>query len=459
MRRRASTALAVTAAMLAVGVPPAGAITPPEVDPGATPPSGSAGPVGAMAQRNPCVTATLTPGMTPGADPGAVDPNRSALNLAQAWTHSRGEGQTVAVLDTGVRPGPRLPNVEAGGDFVAAGDGLTDCDGQGTLAAGLIAGQPGPDGFSGVAPEARILAIRLTSPRYAPRDGGEDPVVTRATVEAQAMARAIVRAADLGARVISISAVTCVPAGRNFDQSGLGAALRYAAVDKDAVIVAAAGDGGAASGCGANPLGDPALPSDPRNWSGVTAVSIPAWWQDYVLSVGSLGADGTPSPFTLAGPWVGIAAPGENIVSVSNDDTGSLADGLPGGQDQIDPIRGTGYATSYVSGVAALVRSRFPELTARQVIERLTGTAQAAATAPSNLVGAGRLDPVAALTWNVPATAGDTDAAAVKPVAAPPPPPTRDPVPRVVAFAGAGVLALVVLAVCVLNARRKETPS
>ena len=36
------------------------------------------------------------------------------LNLAGGWQFSRGEGQTVAVIDTGVRPGPRLPNVEAG---------------------------------------------------------------------------------------------------------------------------------------------------------------------------------------------------------------------------------------------------------------------------------------------------------------------------------------------------------
>ncbi|MDW5612538.1 type VII secretion-associated serine protease mycosin [Mycolicibacterium sp. D5.8-2] len=447
-------ALAAAVALLAASALPAGAITPPEVDPAVPPPGGSAGPVGAMAQRNPCVISTALPGT----DPGAATPDRTALRLSEAWTHSRGEGQTVAVLDTGVKPGPRLPDVEAGGDYVASGDGLTDCDGQGTLVAGLIAGQPGADGFSGVAPAARILSIRVSSPRYAPRDAGEDPAVTRAMLETEAMAGAIVRAADLGARVINISAVTCVPVGENFDQSGLGAALRYAAVDRDVVIVAAAGEGGAAGGCDSNPLSDPALPSDPRNWSGVTAVAIPAWWQQYVLSVGSLAPDGTPSSFTMAGPWVGIAAPGEDITSVSNDEAGGLANGLPGDRDRIDPVRGTGYATAYVSGVAALVRSRFPDLTARQVIERLTGTAQSAARSPSNLVGAGRIDPVAALTWNVPATE-EIGTTAARPVAAPAPPPPKDPVPRAVAFAGAGVLALVVLTVSLMSTRRKETSS
>lgn len=450
--RGASAALAVTVTTLAIGAPPAGAVGPPEVDPAAPTPSGSAGPIGAMAQRNPCVIGTTVPGT----DPVAADPNASALNLPQAWTHSRGAGQTVAVLATGVRPGPRLPDVEAGGDYVASGDGLTDCDGQGTLVAGLIAGKPAAEGFSGVAPEARILSIRVASPRYAPRAAGDDPALTRATLETQAMAAAIVRAADLGARVISIPAGTCVPVGKNFDQSGLGAALRYAALDRDAVIVAAAGD--SATGCESNPLSDPALPSDPRNWSGVSTVSIPAWWHEYVLSVGSLGLDGRPSSFTMPGPWVGIAAPGENITSVSNDDAGGLANGLPADQDRIDPIHGTGYATAYVSGVAALVRSRFPELTARQVIGRLTGTAQSAARSSSNLVGAGRVDPVAALTWNVPDTS-DIDPAAVKPIAAPPPPAPKNPVPRAVAFAGAGVLAVVVLAVLVGSTRRKEASS
>ena len=58
----------------------------------------------------------------------------------------------------------------------------------------------------------------------------------------ETMARAIVHAANMGASVINISDVTCMSARNIIDQRSLGAAVRYAAVDKNVVIVAAAGD-------------------------------------------------------------------------------------------------------------------------------------------------------------------------------------------------------------------------
>ncbi|KHO28283.1 peptidase [Mycolicibacterium setense] len=449
--------LATAGLVLLVGSPSAGAVSPPEVDPQVAPPAGSAGPVQAMAQRSACATT----GVMPGTDPGAVNPNQLALNLSGAWKQSRGQGQTVAVIDTGVQPGPRLPHVEGGGDFIESSDGLTDCDGHGTSVAGLIAGQPGADGFSGVAPEARLISIRQNSPRFAPRTPGADPVEARVAADVASLARAVVRAADMGARVINISVVTCVPADKHIDQTELGAALRYAAVEKDAVIVAAAGNtqGGMTTGsaCGSNPLADTGAPGDPRNWGGVSSVSVPSWWQPYVLSVGSLNATGQPSGFTMAGPWVGIAAPGENISSVSNAPGGGLANAMPTDQDKLVPLNGTSYATAYVSGVAALVRSKFPDLNARQVVHRLTTTAQGAARSPSNVIGAGGVDPVAALTWDVADMPLDGPAApAGKPIAAPAEPAPRDNTGRIVAFAGTGVLALAAIAVAFSAYRRKD---
>jgi membrane-anchored mycosin MYCP len=447
---------ALAAVVLLVTAPVAGAVDPPVVDPGAQPPAGTAGPAGAMSQRSECVTT----GIRPGSDPGAVTANQAMLNLAAAKEHSRGEGQTVAVIDTGVRPGPRLPNVVGGGDYLASGDGLTDCDGHGTLVAGIIGAQPGPDGFSGVAPGARLLSIRQASPRFAPTAGTKDPALVQASMEIETLARAVVHAADLGATVINISSATCLTPDKLGDQQTLGAALRYAAIDKDVVIVAAAGNSGASMGgtpgtqCASNPLGDPARPGDPRNWAGVSSVSVPSWWQPYVLSVAALTADGQPADFTMAGPWVGIAAPGENVVSLSNDAAGGLANGMPDGRGGMAPLSGTGFAAAYVAGAAALVRSRNPGMHSDEVVRRLTATAHNAAQAPSNLVGAGALDPVSSLTWTV-EPVSDT-APATKRVAAPTPPPPVDHTPRTVAFIGTAVLAAVVVAIAVVARRRKE---
>jgi membrane-anchored mycosin MYCP len=417
-----------------------------------------------MEQRGACSVS----GVVPGTDPGLPTASQAMLNLPAAWQFSRGEGQLVAVIDTGVRPGPRLPNVDPGGDFVETTDGLTDCDGHGTLVAGLIAGQPGDDGFAGVAPAARVLSIRVTSAKFSPRTPGGDPLLARVALDIAALARAIVHAADLGARVINVSAITCLPVDRPVDQAALGAAIRYAAVDKDAVIVAAAGNtgptGSVAGGtsCDSNPLTDLSRPDDPRNWAGVTSVSIPSWWQPYVLSVASLAPDGQPSKFTMAGPWVGIAAPGENIVSVSNRDGGGLANGLPDDHQQQIPLSGTSYAAGYVSGVAALIRSKYPELTATQVVRRITATAHNGARAPSNVVGAGNLDPVAGLTWELPAKS-EPGVAPVKPVTVPPAPAPKDTRPRTFAFAGAAALAVLVAAtagiVATTAARRRREPT
>jgi membrane-anchored mycosin MYCP len=443
--------------------PSALAIEVPKVDPGVPPPNGAPGPGQPMEQRGPCSVS----GVVPGSDPGAVTPSQAMLNVPAAWEFSRGDGQLVAVLDTGVRPGPRLPNVEPGGDFVETTDGLTDCDGHGTLIAGIIAGQPGDDGFAGVAPAARVVSIRTTSAKFSPRTPGGDPLLARVSSDVATLGRAIVHAADLGARVINVSEIACLPVDRPVDQAVLGAAIRYAAVDKDAVIVAAAGNTGVTgsiaggASCESNPLTDLSRPADPRNWAGVTSVSIPSLWQPYVLSVASLTPEGQPSKFTMAGPWVGIAAPGEHIVSIGNGDGGGLANGLPDEHQQLVSLSGTSYAAGYVAGVAALVRSKYPNLTATQVVNRITATAHNGARVPSNVVGAGSVDPVAALTWQLPA--GDQPGVPpARTVALPPAPAPKDTTPRTVALVGTAVLALLVAtagAIAAITARRRKEPT
>jgi membrane-anchored mycosin MYCP len=449
---------ALAAVVLLVTAPVAGAVDPPVADPAAPPPPGSVGPTGGMAQRSECVTT----GIRAGTDPAAVPANQTMLNLSGASAYSRGEGQTVAIIDTGVHPGPRLPNVTGGGDYLSAGDGLTDCDGHGTAVAGIIGGQPGPDGFSGVAPAARLLSIRQASPRFSPNAAGTDAASVQAGIEIDTLARAVVHAADLGATVINISTAFCLTPDRLSDQQKLGAALRYAAIDKDVVIVSAAGNSGASMAgtpgteCTSNPLGDPAHPGDPRNWAGVTSVSVPSWWQPYVLSVAALTAEGQPTDFTMSGPWVGVAAPGQNIVSVSNDAAGGLANGMPDGRGGMAPLDGTSFAAAYVAGTAALVRSRYPGMHADEVVRRLTATAHNGAQAPSNVVGAGTLDPVGALTWDVNLGSETSPVPATKHIAPPAVPAPADHTPRKVAFTATAVLAAVVAAVAVIARRRKE---
>ncbi len=459
MRRSLSGWLAAVFVAVLVSAP-AMAIDRPEVDEALPPPDGAPTPVGAMEQRTECITTEILPG----SDPGAATASTRMLDLPSAHQFSRGENEMVAIIDTGVRPSPRLPAVEPGGDYLATTDGLTDCDGHGTLVAGVVAGQPGYDGFTGVAPAARLLSLRASSAMFSPKSSGADPMLERAAAAVDALGRAIVHAADLGARVISVPTAACLPADRPVDQAGLGAALRYAAVEKDAVVVAAAGDtgqAGAAGGgatCESNPLTDLSRPDDSRNWAGVTSVSVPSLWQPYVLSVASLTPTGQPSPFTMAGPWVGIAAPGENIASVSNLDDGGLANALPGDKRKLISLNGTGYATVYVSGVAALIRSKYPELTAEQVIDRITATAHNAARQPSNVVGSGTIDPVAGLTWKLPDGGGE-DTEPVRQVAAPPEPPAEDSTPKIVAYAGTGVLAVIVVVAAATAAHRRKEPT
>ena len=291
---------------------------------------------------------------------------------------------------------------EPGGDFVVKdGDGLTDCDSHGTLTASIIAGRPAPtDGFVGVAPGARLISVRQTSEAFELKESPanqNDPNASAAAASVRSLARAVVHAANLGAGVINISEAACFKVAKPVDESALGAALNYAVNVKGAVIVVAAGNSG--GDCAQNPPPDPSVPSDPRGWQQVQTIVTPAWYAPLVLTVGGVGESGAPSAFSMHGPWVGAAAPAEDIVALGPN--GEPVDALPG-KDGPVPIAGTSFAAAYVSGVAALLRQRFPELTPAQVIDRITASARHPGGGVDDVVGAGIVDAVAALTWDLP---------------------------------------------------------
>jgi membrane-anchored mycosin MYCP len=346
---------------------------------------------------------------------------------------------TVTITKPAPPPPPPPPPPE--GDAPAAGPG----DAGGAVA--LVPGPPpgGPDGVVGVAPDATLISIRQSSVAFAPaHPTPEQAELHRKAGDVLSLARAIRTAADSGAKVINVSLASCSNAADPVNQDALGAAVRYAAVEKDATIIAAAGNKGDREqpNCGQNPAFNPLNVDDPRDWAGVRTIVSPAWYSDYVLSVGAVTPEGIPMPDSINGPWVGVAAPGYRIMGLSSLN-GAAINAAPADQPGTgNGLWGTSFSAAYVSGVAALVRAKFPNLTAHQVIRRLTATAHNPAHTVDNQVGYGVVDPVAALTFDVdPGDAKPVERLSSK-LRVPPPPPAPDLAPRNVALGGVAVVLL-----------------
>ncbi|MFI0722438.1 type VII secretion-associated serine protease mycosin [Streptomyces sp. NPDC021224] len=268
--------------------------------------------------------------------------------LNRLWQNTRGKGVTVAVIDSGIDTrNPQLAtavDVSRSLDLTAPGGrGTTDPVGHGTEVAGIIAARPSPaTGFVGLAPEATLISLR---------QAGEDGTGT-----VDGLARALRKAVAEGAGVINISQDT--PRGT----PGLAAAVA-AAVAADAVIVASAGNGGS---------------------DGVFRTTYPGGYPG-VLAVGASDRNNERAPFSQAGDFVGVAAPGVDILST-----------VPGGGQCLD--NGTSFAAPYVAGVAALIRAEHPTWTAAEVIAQIEQTAQRISPGHDALLGWGVVDPVRALT-------------------------------------------------------------
>jgi membrane-anchored mycosin MYCP len=275
------------------------------------------------------------------------------------WPLTTGRGVVVAVIDSGVsNTHPTLAGqVLPGMDLVAgSGDGTCDEAGHGTLIAGIIAGKTtASSGFHGMAPDAKILPIRV----LATRDRSFDEELP------SRIANAIRLATDRGAGVINLS-LTTAPVQELID------AVNYA-IAHNVVVVAAAGNEGGATD----------QPAYPAAFDGVIAVA-------------GVDENGDHVQTSTPGDYVDIAAPGKNIAGPATQ----------GGGYQLEPDGGTSFAAAYVSGVAALVKSYRPDLTGPQVVDRILRTADHPAGGWDRDVGAGVINPY----WAVVSVAADQQA-------------------------------------------------
>jgi membrane-anchored mycosin MYCP len=469
---RAGVLTVALSAALGCGLPAAaepspqpgpGAAQPPPVVPSARPPAKKPTPRHTFKQQKSCIRSSVGGRVALNTKP----PLQDGLQIEKAHDFATGKGQTVAVIDTGVHRHPQFGSrLVGGGDYVKPKDqGLQDCDGHGTEVAGIIGARtPEEQGFKGIAPGATILSVRTNSTNYASKGSGSHQKHPGSLAE---LARAVSWVADYPhppngrVSVINISLTDCVDPAE-LPQAGakeLRAAIHYAVHKKHIVVVAAAGNTAesAEKGCARNNT-DP----DPKQ---LNAIPIPAWFGDDVLTVGAIDPHGNPASFSVAGPWVDVAAPGENVISLDPAGAGLVnrttepKDGQPGAGTQPAPLDGTSFAAPYVSGLAALVKQRFPKLSAEQVAHRITFTADHPGNPDSHdaQVGYGMIDPVAALTDVVPPSRTNPAARGGVPARLPPPY-ERNWTPTVVALSGSGgaIGLLALLAVVTHTVRRNR---
>jgi type VII secretion-associated serine protease mycosin len=271
------------------------------------------------------VAGALLFGTAPGASADQIRHDQWPLRVFgtdDIWKVSTGKGVTVAVIDAPVDGShPDLKgNVLPGKSFLDGGtadspDGKNE---HGTAMASLIAGHGhgpgGSDGVKGLAPDAKILPVGI--------DLGD---------KEESYAEPLRYAVDHGAKVVNMS----------FEDFGDTSPAEKASVDyarkHDVLLVAASGNSGSST---------PRLPS-----------SVPG-----VLAVGAMDIDLKVWKFSNYGSHIKLLAPGLHIRSAGVETPYRLANG-------------TSDSTAYVSAAAALVRSKFPDLTAGQVANRLVKTA------------------------------------------------------------------------------------
>lgn len=256
--------------------------------------------------------------------------NLQRIGMEQAWDlRPSAPTVVVAVLDTGVDfEHPDLRGnllLDRGYDFVGGSANPQDDESHGTGVAGVI-GAIGNnrEGLSGIAWRVRILPIKVLNAE------GRGSNST--------LAKAIIYAVDNGAQILNVSSTS---ADYSFT---LEQAIAYAR-EKGAFIVAAAGNTG-----------------DQGN-----EVTYPAAFEG-VFAVGATDENDRLAGFSQRGPYVALVAPGVDIPSTA---------WIGAGQTRYASYSGTSIAAPHVSGVAALLWTLRPDLSADELAETLRSTADA----------------------------------------------------------------------------------
>ncbi|MEU9359640.1 type VII secretion-associated serine protease mycosin [Streptomyces sp. NPDC048301] len=284
-----------------------------------------------------------------------------ALHTGTAWQTTKGKGITVAVLDTGVdgRHPDLSGQVLPGKDLIGFGAGRGDRSWalHGTAMAGIIAGRgSGPghgNGVLGVAPEAKILPVRVIL------ESGDPARAKARASRGTALADGIRWATDQGADVINLSLGDDSESAH--PEPGEDAAVQYA-LSKGVSVVASAGNGGE--------KGD--------------RVSYPAAYPG-VIAAAAVDKYGTHASFSTRRWYATVSAPGVDIV-VANPDQHYYIEW------------GTSAASAFVSGAVALVRAAHPGLSPAQIKTLLADTARDAPEGGrDDARGYGLVDPAAAI--------------------------------------------------------------
>lgn len=313
--------------------PPAPPVPPPDPSPSAAPSAPPAPP---------------TTGQNPNDEFYFAQWGMQLANIPSVWKQTRGREEIlVAVIDTGIdytHPdldkrvvlGPNYTFNKKWWQLGKKDPGPIDDNAHGTHCAGIIgAAADNRVGVAGVAPGTKLMAVKVLDATGAGTDF--------------AVMKGVAYAITHGAKIVNLSLGSSAA-------SSVEREFFEAATDAGALIVAASGNEADAVGF-------------PANYPGV-------------LSVGAVDSGKSLASFSNHDTSLGLVAPGVGIIST-----------ILG--RQYAKFSGTSMAAPFVSGVAALLWSKHPEMTADQVRERLLTTAEN--LGPASLYGHGMINAEAAL--------------------------------------------------------------